>query len=77
MHPTAVLRNAQAASKAPSPHAMIYRRFAKPVGKMLTLCVGSYYSLFYAWEWLEQRELARESQQQQQQQRRSELPGPV
>ncbi|CAR22900.1 KLTH0D14454p [Lachancea thermotolerans CBS 6340] len=76
MYPTVVLRNAQAASKAPSPHAMIYRRFAKPVGKMLTLCVGSYYSLCYAWEWLEKRERALESQKQQRR-RSSELPGPV
>lgn len=40
-----------------SPHALMYRRWAKPVGKLLVLSVGSYYTLFYLWEYLERKEL--------------------
>ncbi|CCE92360.1 uncharacterized protein TDEL_0E01170 [Torulaspora delbrueckii] len=43
--------------RRPSPHALMYRKWAKPVGKLLTLSIGSYYTLFYLWEYLERSEL--------------------
>ncbi|SCW01817.1 LAFE_0E07910g1_1 [Lachancea fermentati] len=42
----------------PSPHTMIYRRWARPVGRMLAVCMGSYYALCFGWEWLERSERA-------------------
>ncbi|SCV04767.1 LANO_0G12222g1_1 [Lachancea nothofagi CBS 11611] len=53
MKASSVLRNTQS---QPSPHALIYRRWAKPVGKSLMFCVGSYYALYWAWELLEKGE---------------------
>ncbi|SCU98522.1 LADA_0H13586g1_1 [Lachancea dasiensis] len=66
MKTSAMLRNAHRSQ--PSPHAMLYRRWAKPVGKSLALCVGSYYALYWAWEWLEKDE-----QRYQLEQRKTEL----
>lgn len=51
-----------AQEKMPSPHALLYRHWAKPVGKMLALSVGSYYTLYYMWEALEWSEKKREKQ---------------
>lgn len=43
--------------QAPSPHALMYRKWGKPVSKLLILSVGSYYTLFYLWEYLEKKEI--------------------
>lgn len=48
------------AKKPPSPHAMMYRKWGKPVGRLLVLSVGSYYTLFYLWEYLNKKELQRD-----------------
>ncbi|QLL33263.1 hypothetical protein HG536_0E01740 [Torulaspora globosa] len=44
-------------SQPPSRHALLYSRWARPVGKVLMLSIGSYYSLMYLWEYLEKKEL--------------------
>ncbi|KAH3899942.1 uncharacterized protein SCDLUD_004258 [Saccharomycodes ludwigii] len=36
-----------------SPHALIYRVWAKPVGKALFLSLSTYYSLYYLREFLD------------------------
>ncbi|CEP61629.1 uncharacterized protein LALA0_S03e07206g [Lachancea lanzarotensis] len=53
MRPTTVLRYLK---PSPSPHALIYRLWAKPVGRSLSLLLASYYGLFWTWEWLEKGE---------------------
>lgn len=43
-----------------SPHKLMYVKWGKPVGRLLLLSVGSYYSLYYLWVYLEKRELENE-----------------
>lgn len=42
-----------ASKEPPSPHALIYRLWAKPVGKMLFITVGTFYTLHYLRELLD------------------------
>ncbi|GAV52537.1 hypothetical protein ZYGR_0AG05280 [Zygosaccharomyces rouxii] len=39
-----------------SPHKLMYVKWGRPVGKSLLLSVGTFYSLYYLWEYLERDE---------------------
>ncbi|SCU97584.1 LAFA_0G12156g1_1 [Lachancea sp. 'fantastica'] len=62
MKPTAAVKHSK---PNPSPHAMMYRLWAKPVGKSLSLLLASYYGLYWTWEWLEKGEKEYELRQKQ------------
>lgn len=53
---------AKAKPEPPSRHALLYRKWPKPIGKVLLVSIGSYYSLMYLWEYLEKKEIEFESQ---------------
>ncbi|AQZ13704.1 (Zrou_YGOB_Anc_4.253a) [Zygosaccharomyces parabailii] len=52
-------RNVHQASKSEpiSPHKLLYVKWGWPVGRLLLLSVGSYYSLYYLWMYLEDGEI--------------------
>ncbi|SCU90280.1 LAME_0E07844g1_1 [Lachancea meyersii CBS 8951] len=60
MRATAILWSSQSKS---SPHAMLYKLWAKPVGRSLSLLLASYYTLYWTWEWLEKGEQEYEQRQ--------------
>lgn len=39
-----------------SPHRLMYVKWGKPVSKSLLLSVGTFYSFYYLWEYLEKKE---------------------
>lgn len=54
-------QQASSNAKPISPHSRIYRVWGKPVSKMLLFSIGTYYTLYWAWEYLEKEELKRQS----------------